>query len=256
MGFSRRVHSAKEWTWSANTSPALTPKPQDKKIYIAVLEGPIAQLERYLSSIGQAGVEDNHWKQAQHVQATAQDEIDPLLSAVRDLSLNASGHYVGGTSTITLGRLLGSVINSQKDVMHAQKMQRVEAQSNQDHNPRTISSGTLAEMMGPMFVTPLVAQRLLEGFLKHIATRFPVVHTPWIQELHERKDMIDNFYEGCILHLAHATDGRFLETVSLIFSRNLTFNSEKLSSWSELNLNMLLSISQTGETGFLLRSTL
>jgi hypothetical protein len=38
----------------------LTPKPQDKKIYIAALEDRIAQLESYLSRIGQAGVRDDH----------------------------------------------------------------------------------------------------------------------------------------------------------------------------------------------------
>lgn len=195
----------------------LTPNPQDKKIYIAALEDRIAQLESYLSSIGQAGVGDDHWKQAQNIQVTVQNEVDPLLSAVRDLSLSASRHYVGGTSTITLGRLLGSVINSQKDVMNGPKLDKTEAKSDQDHNPRTISSETLAEMMGPMFVSPGVAQRLLEGFLKHIATRFPVVHTPWIWELHERKDILEDSYEESILHLVYATGARFLETVSALF---------------------------------------
>jgi hypothetical protein len=57
----------------------------------------------------------DHWKQPQEMHAAKPDEVDSLLSAVRDLSLSASGHYVGGTSTITLGRLLGSVVKSQKD---------------------------------------------------------------------------------------------------------------------------------------------
>jgi hypothetical protein len=143
-----------------------------------------------------------------------QDDIDPLLSAVRDLSLSASGHYVGGTSTITLGRLLGSVINSQKDVMDTAKMQRPDTGSDQDHVPRKICSETLAEMMRPMFVTSIGAERLLEGFLKHIAIRFPVVHTQWIRELHERKDILDDVYEESTLDLVCATGGRFLETVS------------------------------------------
>jgi hypothetical protein len=185
----------------------LTPKPHDKKIYIAALEDRIAQLESYLSSIGQAGVGDDHWKQAQNIQVIARDEVDSLLSAVRDLSLSASGYYVGGTSTITLRRLLGSVINSQKDVMNGPKLQRSEAPRDQDHNPRSISSETLAEMMGPMFVPHGVAKRLLEGFLKHISTRFPVVHTPWILESHEKKDEIEDMYEQSIMHLVYATGG-------------------------------------------------
>jgi hypothetical protein len=86
-----------------------------------------------------------------------------------------------------LGRLLGPLINSQKDVISGPNTRRTEAVRGQDPNPRTISSETLVEMMGPIFVSHGVAKRLLESFLKHIATRFPVVHTPWVWELHEEK---------------------------------------------------------------------
>ena len=53
----------------------LTPKPQDKKIYIAALEDRIALLESCLSSIGQAGVGDDHWKQAQNLQGVGKRKL-------------------------------------------------------------------------------------------------------------------------------------------------------------------------------------
>jgi hypothetical protein len=196
---------------------SLAPKPQDKKIYIAALEDRVAQLESYLSSMGQPGVGMDHWKQPQERHAAKPDEVDSLLSAVRDLSLSASAHYVGGTSTITLGRLLGSVVKSQKDT-NKPEMRRTESVADKDPNPRTISSETLAEMMGPMFVSHGVAKRLLEGFLKHISTRFPIVHTPWVREVHERTDILHDVYEESILHLAYAIGGRFLETVRVVQS--------------------------------------
>jgi hypothetical protein len=121
---------------------------------------------------------------------------------------------VGGTSTITLGRLLGSVVKSQKDT-NKPEMRRTESVADKD--PK-ISSKTLAEMMGPMFVSHGVAKRLLEGFLKHISTRFPVVHTPWVREVHERTDILHDVYEESILHLVYAIGGRFLETVRVFLS--------------------------------------
>jgi hypothetical protein len=194
---------------------SLTPKPQDKKIYIAALEDRVAQLESYLSSMGQVGVGMDHWKQPPEKHATEPDEVYSLLSAVRDLSLSASGHYIGGTSTITLGRLLGSVVKTQKDT-NKPEIRRAESVGGKDPNPRTISNETLTEMMGPMFVSHGVAKRLLEGFFKHISTRFPVVHTPWVRELHGRKDVLHDVYEESVLHLVYAIGGRFLETVCVL----------------------------------------
>lgn len=199
----------------------------DKKIYIAALEDRVAQLESYLSGIGQIGIGEDHWNQNQSLQISEpleRDDVYPLLSAVRDLSLSAGGHYVGGTSTITLGRLLGHVVSSQQDILKEQKTNETRILRESDHNPRTISTETLADMMGPMFVSQSVANRLLEGFLKHLATRFPIVPTLWIRELHERKDMIDDIYEEAVLHLVYAAGGRFLETVALDLSKFLNFH--------------------------------
>ncbi|RDW60223.1 hypothetical protein BP5796_11829 [Coleophoma crateriformis] len=193
---------------------SLTPKPADRKVYIRALEDRVAQLETYLSSLGQFGAGEDHWQQGPLPQETPsipeQDEVDALLDAVRGLSLSASGHYIGGTSTITLGRLLGSVVKNQRDVDHHRL--NLISRTEDSPNPKSISSESLTEIMSPMFVSPNVAQRLFEGFLKHIATRFPVVHTPRIREIHARRSGHLDLYEESILHLVYATGGRFLET--------------------------------------------
>lgn len=166
-----------------------------------------------MSSIGHDGFKEDHWEQTQyHLHQEQQiqedhrnDEIDTLLGAVRDLSLSASGHYVGGTSTITLGRVLGSVVKSHRSFSDEFR--------NEDPNPRSISNVELAEIMGPSFVSPAVATRLLDGFIKHLSTRYPVLHTPRLKELHAKRDGILDVYEESILHLVYANAGRFLETV-------------------------------------------
>ena len=194
----------------------LLPRPGEKKMYITALEDRVAELENLLASMGQFGVGDDHWGrvatslQAQELEET--DDVESLFNAVRDLSLSASGTYIGGTSTITVGRILGSVINSQK--VSRPGRNSTDSAGYEDPNPKSISSATLAEMMGPMFVSPGVATRLFEGYLKHLATRFPILHSPRLREIFERRDVLDDIYEEAILHLVFATGGRFLETVS------------------------------------------
>lgn len=172
-------------------------------------------MEAYLSSVGHGGFGDDHWRQAQFQVREAHraeegnqpDEIDSLVGAVRDLSLSANGHYVGGTSTITLGRVLGSVVTNHRDFSHDLL--------SEDPNSRSISNAEFAEIMDPSFVSPIVATRLLDGYIKHLSTRYPVLHTPRLRELHSRRNGILDVYEDSILHLVYANAGRFLETVSL-----------------------------------------
>lgn len=58
----------------------------------------------------------------------------------------------------------------------------------------------------------IIADRLLVGYMKHIATRYPVLHSAWIRDLHFRRASITNAYERGTLHLIYATAGRLLET--------------------------------------------
>jgi len=57
-----------------------------------------------------------------------------------------------------------------------------------------------------------VAERLLAGYRKHLATRFPIVHSVWVEDLHRRRGSLSDPFERCVLHLVYAASGRFIET--------------------------------------------
>jgi hypothetical protein len=48
--------------------------------------------------------------------------------------------------------------------------------------------------------------------LKHISTRWPILHSTFIRDLHSRRHSLENCYEMTVLHLVYACGGRFLET--------------------------------------------
>lgn len=162
-----------------------------------------------ISGMGNDNISNDHWKrtQSQFMDTEQDEDINTFLGALRDLVSSASGNEVRGRkSSITLGRVLGSVINSQK-------APKTELHRDDDHQARTISRAELVKMMGPMFVSPTVAMRLLDGWLKNLATRHPVIHTPRLKELHARRNESLDVWEESILHLVYANSGRYLETV-------------------------------------------
>lgn len=193
----------------------MTPKPDQKKLYITALEDRIAELENHLSTLGHDSVGDDHWKQKQNQfqsdDQTQDDrpddqqggEIDPALLEISNEPLSTSLNYVGGK--ITLGRMLGSVVKTQPSP-------KAETDTEEDA-PKPIVRSELVERMGPMFVSPGVATRLLDGWVKHLSTRYPCIHTPRLRELHARRDHPLDVFEESVLHLVYANSGRVLETV-------------------------------------------
>ncbi|ETS78523.1 hypothetical protein PFICI_10585 [Pestalotiopsis fici W106-1] len=57
-----------------------------------------------------------------------------------------------------------------------------------------------------------LADRMYLGYLQHISTRWPLLHTPHIAELHCHKDELVDFRDKMILHLIYANGARYLET--------------------------------------------
>lgn len=250
----------------------------------------MAELESQLASLGQRGVGEDHLRlrttaaaptavfaadhHAYHrlthsgqplyhsepvplvpsgVAVADDDEGDDILIAVRDLSLSASGHYVGAASNITIGRVLSSVVHSQQPLRAplssaaaagstfspsmlaggSKRRQDAGCQNNQLHNahghqpcqgpppddddptPKSLCTTThMTDMIGVPFLSPQVAQRLMHGWFTHIATRYPVLLTPKVLALHEGRDWLTDIYEKSILHLIYAVSGRWLESVS------------------------------------------
>ena len=263
----------------------LVPAAGEKKLYIKALEQRVAELESQLASLGQRGVGEDHLRlrasstmlpphegetlyhlaplpkvtQTQHAGSPTvadddDDERDDILVAVRDLSLSASGHYVGAASNITIGRVLSSVVHSLQPPRPVSSSlpssnsafptsrlagggrRRQEAESHDNPNPNSQNSQNsqqpqhddndptpkslctttrMADMIGVPFLSPQVAQRLMHGWFTHIATRYPVLLTPKVLALHESRDWLVDVYEKSILHLIYAVSGRWLESVSL-----------------------------------------
>jgi hypothetical protein len=146
-----------------------------------------------------------------------QQGFDSMVGVLRDLSLDVNGGYIGASSHITMGRLLGSIVKRKKKPLsvplNADGMEDV----NDDSVPHVMLPGMIQEQVsdeaeGFEKIASEVADRLLVGYMKHISTRFPLLSTPWIRRLHKRRHSITDTYERSTLHLVYAAGGRFLET--------------------------------------------
>lgn len=144
-----------------------------------------------------------------------QQGFDSMVDVLRDLSLDVNGGYIGASSHITMGRLLGSIVKRKKKPLSVPLDDGAE-----DADEKSMSHAMLPGMIqdvsdkahGFESIPPDVADRLLVGYMKHISTRFPLLSTPWIRRLHAKRNSITDTYERCILHLVYAAGGRFLET--------------------------------------------
>ncbi len=219
----------------------LVPAAGEKKLYIKALEQRIAELEPHLASLGQPLVGEDHLRsqrlssmssavpspiyRQQHSgqpphhpeQAPSDDEGNDILVAVRDLSLSASGHYVGATSNITIGRVLSSVVHSQGPLPLVPRDDQII--QDDDPTPKSICTTRMTDVIGVQFLSPPVAQRLVQGWFTHIATRYPVLLTPKLLALHANRDNLTDIYEKSTLHLVYAISGRWLESVCSLHIR-------------------------------------
>ncbi len=217
----------------------LVPAAGEKKLYIKALEQRVAELEAYITSIGHPGIGNDHFRLMNQAGATAStspsssqnaisthpgqpslqiqqpdDDANDILIAVRDLSLSASGHYVGGSSNITIGRVLNSVVNSERRSGSVVKDEHFQDQS--DPAPKSVYSTTSGEMIGIPILSHSVATRLLQGWFRHIYTRYPVLHSAHVVELHNNRDSLTDEYDRTILHIVYAISGRWLESAGVM----------------------------------------
>ncbi|KAI0007454.1 fungal-specific transcription factor domain-containing protein [Xylariaceae sp. FL0662B] len=216
----------------------LVPAAGEKKLYIKALEQRVAELETYLTSIGHFGVGvDNFGRSGQSSSSSQQiplmpssqaiqppvptlqqtqlgsddDDANDILIAVRDLSLSASGHYVGASSNINIGRVLSSVVHSQRGSIPASHEEQ-SVQGDDDPAPKSVYSTNSGDVIGVPFLTPAVAAKLLQGWFRHIATRYPVLHSARVMHLHNNRESLTDDYDQTILHLIYAVSGRWLES--------------------------------------------
>lgn len=214
------------------------PMPFGKNHYIDALERRIAELETVLATHGLQELSSDHWRDwdpsmhaATPVDADPgparleksaspsrdersystldwQGDINPIVSILRSLSLDANGSdYIGASSHVALGRLFNFLGRDTATVSSSGTQRPAQA-----NLPRRATENLVTEPIDFTDVPPDVADRLFAGYLKHIATRFPIVHSVWARELHLGRQSLTDAFERSTLHLIYAAAGRFIET--------------------------------------------
>ena len=130
---------------------------------------------------------------------------------LKDLSLHAGGGYVGDeSSNVTVGQIFGSItrieyLNEPEDRARAGLQSQTIPNGLEDET----SPNPLAE------ISPALAEVLFKSYLKHISTRWAVLHRPYIIYLHKKNCTITltDPVEVSTLNLIYAIGGRFLETI-------------------------------------------
>lgn len=215
------------------------PMPFGKNQYIKSLERRVAELETILATHGLEEPSNDHWKatspsvstSVQTDAARSMDQTGPspesaaddseeavlewhdggdsVVSVLRSLSLDVNGSgYMGASSQISLGRLFNFLDSGRRHCdeggLHSSRRRRA----------TTLPSST-RDVQEPIDFTDVssnIADRLLAGYMKHIATRVPVAHSVWIREVHNRRHSLTDIFEITMLHLVYATSGRFIQT--------------------------------------------
>ncbi|KAK7918220.1 transcriptional regulatory protein [Apiospora marii] len=125
-----------------------------------------------------------------------------------DLSAEAPGTFFGVSSQITMGRVISSIIQARK--------QRVDIPKNTiweqlTPGPRTTASASSDDAPELPQISAGSAQRLFDYYLRHVATRWPVLPTSFVHLLYtERHSLSDAFFTS-VLHMVYAIAGRYLE---------------------------------------------
>lgn len=213
----------------------LKPNSKNRDFYVRAAETRVAELETVLSRQGIVDEGSARWKNVQiGMQSYVSDheeteegrfakrpcrqtsqleyssneaagqkqgkKVNRVVDILRDLSLEASGGYIGASSSITMSRMVGSLVKSKIDAgllgsgdaigEHLSPKSAIDVDED--------SSSELGSMPQE------VADKLLRGYLKHISTRWPILHSAFIRDLHSRRSSLGNCYETAVLHLVYA----------------------------------------------------
>ena len=193
------------------------PKPAQAKSYIKALEDRVAELETLLTKEGDWTVSADHWANSADRDEDSDEndeaELQPLMSAVRDLSLDVAGSYVGGASAITLGRALQTVLAGKIQL----SLPHISLEGGSLRPAASFASDIrILAGAGPSDLSQIsseIAEQMVHGYLKHLTTNFPILYSYDVLELHNRRHELDDIYEESILNLIYGLGGHFLEKV-------------------------------------------
>lgn len=143
-------------------------------------------MERILSTLGYDYASDDHWRQRQHEfqlddqtrQEDAQPEETEEVAGMVSAGLQPSNGFEDCESSMSIGRLLGSVVKRRK-------LSKSDL-PNEEGSPRSVQRSELEEKMCKMFVSTATAPRLLDEWIIYLSKQYPVIHTPRLRELHAK----------------------------------------------------------------------
>ncbi len=126
--------------------------------------------------------------------------LQSVTLVIRDMYLGCLSGCVGPTSDITMGR----VINSMMQVSDIDMSEDSVAPGTEDNNgqwehlsPKSASTAPGAATGTADFaqITDTIANKQFRGYILHISTRWPVLHTPYLRHLHENRASITGIFE-------------------------------------------------------------
>jgi hypothetical protein len=161
-----------------------------------------------LAKQGNASEGDDHWSRPTGVSS----DSETLLNAVRDLSLNTGGSYVGSTSNITLARIMGSLVGEMNKGKQVPLTEAVDMLDEEWLNSTETLMGPIVESRPTisLMIEEQVAEKLVQTFIKCISPRCPVLHPAHVRNLYERRSELQDPYHRAILHLVFSLAGGFL----------------------------------------------
>ena len=142
--------------------------------------------------------------------------VDPVVSVLRSLSMDVNGAGLVGSSHLVVGRLFSSMSRARNTAdstpNHSRENTSSTSSAASHRRAQSLSETDLPPPIDLADVPSDTADRLFRGYLQHIATRFPVIHSVKARRFHDRRHSLCDVFEITLLHLIYATAGRFIET--------------------------------------------
>jgi hypothetical protein len=182
----------------------------DKKQYIRALEERVAELESCVSLHGKSDAATDHWDRLEQ----PEDVENQLSRTIRDHSLNASGWFIGATSNISLGSILGTAFRERAgSVLRSDAEDRAPPHVISSSNPPD-NNGSAGRTENNFRAWPATAlESAFEAYMKHVALRYPLIHSVRLSKMHSNRNTTANSWEVATLHLVYALGSQYLEPV-------------------------------------------
>jgi hypothetical protein len=230
---------------SCEYAPTSRSTAHSRRQYVKALEERVAQLEMIVSKQGLSEFGQDHWEDipeldvlgmpidncspsstqphnsvssgSQWAQQTPVDSGDMLSWAMRDLSLQANGGFVGASAYLGLGRAVSHIVGAMEtsplelpSTQHSSNLNRLLSSSASGQDPSN------SPWMPGLEIThiPLeMANRLMHGYLNYIPSRWPILHRLHILDLHSRRNQLENVYETFTLTFVYAIGWRYTNPI-------------------------------------------